>query len=140
MLVSKWNRGGATRVREIEALVGSEATRLAVVGHRVLLGGASAAALGLASGLWLESRGPGLLWIPLSMAGAAFISLFITSTIIVRSMTRAASQYVSGVLGYQVTVTCNQHVLRKSAWEQAIERAKRVHEREAAGKPQRWHL
>jgi len=125
---------------ELEPLIGPEAARLAVLGWVGLRATPIAAGVCFVLGIWLERRGPAVLWPPMIAATIALLGLFVTGAITDRRMNRAASQHVSQVLGYQVIVFPSRRVLRRSAWESAIERAKRVHEREAAGKPQRWHL
>ena len=125
---------------ELEPLIGPEAARLAALGWVGLSATSIAAGVCFVLGIWLERRGPAVLWPPMIAATMALVGLFVTGAITDRRMTRAASQHVSQVLGYQVTVFPSRRVLRRSSWEDAIERAKRVHEREAAGKSQRWHL
>ncbi len=125
---------------ELEPLIGPEAARLAALGWVGLSATSIAAGVCFVLGIWLERRGPAVLWPPMIAATMALVGLFVTGAITDRRMTRAASQHVSQLLGYQVTVFPSRRVLRRSSWDDAIERAKRVHEREAAGKPQRWHL
>ena len=135
-----YRRHYAARLREVAAVVGPEAARLAALGHLALQVNRAAGALLLICGIWLERRGPAFLWAPVAVSACALVGVIVPTAITVRRMNRAASQYVSEVLGYSVTLVPNQFVLRRSSWQSAIERAKRAHDRQVAGKQQRWHL
>ena len=135
-----YRRHHTARLQEIAALVGPEAARLAAIGHLELQADGAAGAVLLICGIWLERRGPAFLWAPAALSAFALVGLVVVTAITVRSMNRAASQYVSEVLGYPVTLVPNQFVLRLSSWESAIERGKRTYDRQVAGKQQRWHL
>lgn len=136
MLVKMCQDRHAKQVQAVAALAGPVAARLASLAYVQLQAIGVAFVVGLIAGIWLERRGPAILWAPMGLAPMALFGLLGTGAVTNRRMNRAASEYVSSILGYEVKVVPNQFVLRRSCWEDAIERAKRVHESEAAGKPQ----
>ena len=135
-----YRRHHTARLQEIAALVGPEAARLAAIAWLDLQGAVGAGGLFVVCGIWLERRGPTILWVPLAVAALAWIGFFAGTAVTGRRMNRAASRHVSEVLGHPATLVPNQFVLRRSSWESAIERGKRTYDRQVAGKQQRWHL
>lgn len=140
MLVNLWQSVYTKRRQEVTSLIGPSAAQLAIKVYLQFQVGAIAGILALVTGKWLERGGPVLLWAPMGIAIAIFCGLFVPEAITVKRMNRVASAFVSSAVGYPITITPNQFVLRRISWERAIERGKQIHERTLAGKPQRRYL
>lgn len=129
-----WDSAYAARRDDVATLIGPSAARLAVKVYVQYQASATAVIMGLVAGIWLERKGPVLLWLPMSLAIAIFCGLFVPVAVGVKRMNRAASEFVSAEVGYSLSVTPNQFVLRRASWESAIGRAKQLHERALAGR------